>query len=165
MFTQAAKCDNDTTAKLGQGQGLSSSLRTLWKSHTIGIPTKIRLLKSLLWPILSYGCESWTLKSTDEDRIKSFEMKAFRQILRVTWTDKRTNDWVLSKAGTEPFLLQSVNKRKLSYYGHVLWKEGNCTEKEIMQGTTSGQRRRGRSRTRWQDNTTKWTGLTGDCLL
>jgi len=82
MFTQAAKCDNDTTAKLGQGQGLSSSLRTLWKSHTIGIPTKIRLLKSLLWPILSYGCESWTLKSTDEDRIKSFEMKAFRQIGR-----------------------------------------------------------------------------------
>ena len=56
----------------------------------------------------------------DEDRIKSFKMKAFRQIIRVTWTDKRTNDWVLAKAGTEPILLQTVKNRKLSYYGHVL---------------------------------------------
>ena len=92
-------------------------------------------------------------------------MKGFRQILRVTWTDKRTNDWVLRKAGTEPFSLQLVKKRKLSYYGHVLRKEGNCMEKEIMQGTTSGQRRRARPRTCWQDNKTKWTGLTGDHLL
>jgi len=113
---------------------------------------------------VSYECESWTLKSTDEDRIKSFEMKAFRQILRVTWTDKRTNDWLLSKAGTEPFLLQSVKKRELSYYGHLLREEGNCMEKEMMQGTiTSGQRRRGRPRTRWQDNIT--TGLPGEYLV
>ena len=69
----------------------------------------------------------------------------------------------IQKTGTEPFLLQSVKKRKLSYYGHVLWKEGNCMEKEIMQGTTSGQRR-WRPRTRWQNNITKWTGLTGDRL-
>ena len=62
-------------------------------------------------------------------------------------------------------LLQSVKKRKLSYYGHVLWKERKCMEKKLMQGTTSGQRRRGRPRTRWQDNITKWTGLTGDRLL
>ena len=62
-------------------------------------------------------------------------MKACRQILRATWMDKRTNDWVLKKAGTEPFLLQSVKKRKLSYYGYVLWKEGNCMKKEIMQGS------------------------------
>ena len=93
LFTQEAKCDNDIKAKLGKGQGLLSSLRTLWKSHSIGIATKIRPLQSLVWPVVSYGCESWTLKSTDEDRIKSFEMKTFRQILRVTWMDKWTNDW------------------------------------------------------------------------
>jgi len=92
-------------------------------------------------------------------------MKAFREILQVTWTDERTNDWVLRKAGTEPFLLQSVKKRKLCYYGHVLRKIGNCMDKEVVQCTTSGQRGRGRPRTRWQDNTTKWTGLTGDRLL
>jgi len=74
------------------------------------------------------------------------------------------NDWVPKKAVTEPFLLQSVKKRKLSYYGHVLRKEGNCMEKEIMQSTTSGQRR-GRPRTRWQDNIKTWSGLTDDRLL
>ena len=88
-----------------------------------------------------------------------------RQILWVTWMDKRTNDSVLMKAGTEPFLLQSVKKRKLSYYGHMLQKERNCMEKEIMQGTTSGHRRRGRPRTRWQDNIKTWSGLTDDRLL
>jgi len=103
---------------------LLSFLKTLRKSHSIVIPTKIRLLKSLFWPVVSSGCESWTVKSTDKDRIKSFEMKTFRQILRVTWMDKRTNDWVLRKAGTEAFLLQSVKQRKLSYCGHVLRKEG-----------------------------------------
>ena len=72
---------------------------------------------------------------------------------------------IMTTIKTEPFLLQSVKKRKLSYYGHVLWKEGNCMEKEIMQGTNSGQRRRGRPRTCWQDNTTKWTELTVDRLL
>jgi len=72
---------------------------------------------------------------------------------------------VLKKAGTEPLLLQSVKKVKLSYYGDALRQEGNCKEKEIMQGTTSGQRRRGRPRTRWQDNITKWIRLTGDHLL
>jgi len=102
--------------------------------------------------VVSYACESWKLKSTDEEIIKSFEIKAFRQILRVTWTDKRTNDWVLKK-------LKSVKKRKLSYHRHVLRKEGNCMEKEIMQGATCGQRKRGRPRTRWQNNITKWTGL------
>jgi len=92
-------------------------------------------------------------------------MKAFREILQVTWTDETTNDWVLRKAGTEPFLLQSVKKRKLCYYGHVLRKIGNCMDKEIVQCTTSAQRRRGRPRTCWQDNLTKWNGLTGDRLL
>jgi len=122
----------------------------------------MRLLKSLVWPAVSYGCQSWMLKSTDDDRIKSFEIKAFRQILRVTWTDKRTNE-VLRKAGIEPFLLQSVKKESfliivlLWYYGHVLRKEGNCMNKNIMQDrpTTSSQRRRERTRTRWQDNTKK----------
>ena len=132
----------------------------------------MRLLKSLVWPAVSYGCQSWMLKSTDDDRIKSFEIKAFRQILRVTWTDKRTNE-VLRKAGIEPFLLQSVKKESfliivlLWYYGHVLRKEGNCMDKNIIQDrpTTSSQRRRERTRTRWQDNTKKWTGLTDDRLL
>jgi len=80
-------------------------------------------------------------------------------------TDKKTNDWVLKKAGTEPFCYSQSRKESFFYYGHVLRIEGNCIEKEIMQNTTSGQRRIGRPRTPWQNNITKWTGLTGDRLL
>jgi len=130
------------------------------------LPRNTRLQNDILyvtWDVELYSFTPYT-KAVNSIRIKSFEIKAFRQILRVTWMYKRNSDWVLKKAGTEPFL-QSVKKRRLSYYGHVLQKEGNCLEKEIMQGTTSGQRRRGRPRTRWQDNITKWTGLTDDRLL
>ena len=83
----------------------------------------------------------------------------------MSWTDKRSNDWVLQKAETKPCLLQAIKKRKLSFYGHVSRKEESCMEKEIIQGTTPGQRRRGRPKTNWYDNITEWTGLKGHCLL
>ena len=92
-------------------------------------------------------------------------MKALRQILRVSWTERKTNDWVLQKAGTEAQLLQSIRKRKLSYYGHILRKKGSCMEKELIQGTTSAQRKRGRPRMTWEDNIKKWTGLDNGDLL
>ena len=76
---------------------------------------------------MSYGCESWSLKSTDEESIKRFKMKAFRQILRVTWTDKRTNDWVLRKAGTEPFATVSQEKKAF-----LLWS--SATERRKLYG-------------------------------
>ena len=110
-----------------------SRLKTLWQSHSIAMSTKVRLLRSLVRPVVSYGCESWTLKKSDEKRINFFEMKALRQLLRVSWTDKRSNDWLLQKAETKPHLLQAIKKRKLSFYGHVSRKEGSCMEKEIIQ--------------------------------
>jgi len=105
----------------------------------------------------------WTLKSTDEDRIKSFEIKTFRQILRVTWMDKRTGYW--RKLEQNISATVSQEKKTVLVRSCAIRKEGNCMKKKIMQGTTSGQRRRGRPRTRWQDDITKWTGLTGDRLL
>ena len=76
-------------------------------------------------------------------------MKAFRQLLHVSWTDKRSNDWVLQKAETKPHLLSAIKERRLSFYGHALWKEGSCMGKEIIQGSTPGQRHRGRPKTNW----------------
>ena len=92
-------------------------------------------------------------------------MKALRQLLRVSWTDKRSNDWLLQKAETKPQLLQAIKKRKLSFYGHALQKEGSCMEKESIQDTTPGQRRTGRPKTNWHDNIMEWTELKGHCLL
>ena len=88
-------------------------------------------------------------------------MKGMRKIPRVSWTTKKTNEWVLNKAGVKQELLELdvVKARKLAYYGNSMWKQGSCLEKEIMQGTMPGARRRGRPRTAWMDNIKTWTGL------
>jgi len=87
-------------------------------------------------------------------------MKGLRKILPVSWTAKKTNEWVLNKAGVKRELLDTVKARKLAYYGHTMRKQGTCLEKEIMQGTMPGSRRRGRPRTAWMDNIKTWTGLS-----
>ena len=91
--------------------------------------------------------------------LKAFEMKGWRKILWVSWTTKKTNEWVLNKAGVKRELFDTVKARKLAYYGHTMMKQESCLEKEIMQGTMPGARRRGRPRTAWMDNIKTWTGL------
>ena len=86
-------------------------------------------------------------------------MKGLRKILRVSWTAKKTSEWVLNRAGVKRELLDTVKARKLAYNGHTTRKQGNCLEKEIMQGTMPGARRRGRPRTAWMDNIRTRTGL------
>ena len=107
-----------------------------------------------------YGCESWTLKKDDEKRISAFEMKCLRQVLRVSWTVKRTNEWVLQTAAVSRSLLASVKEMKLAYYGHILRKKGYCLEKELIQGTTPGSRTRRRPKMTWIDNIKSWTIVT-----
>jgi len=87
-------------------------------------------------------------------------MKGRRKILRVSWIAKKTNEWILNKAGVKTELLDTVKARKLAYYGHTMRKQGSCLEKEIMQGTMPGERRRGRPRTAWMENIKTWTGLS-----
>jgi len=108
---------------------------------------------------------SWTLRTADEKRIQAFEMRGLRQILRVSWTAKRTNDWVLDKAKVSRNLLESVKARKLEYFGHVMRSSSESLEKQIMQGTTPGSRKRSRSKTTWMDNIFQWTGYTLDKIL
>ena len=103
--------------------------------------------------------ESETLRMNEDTRLDAFEMKGLRKILRVSCTAKKTNEWVLNKAGVKRELLDIVNARKLEYYGHTTRKQGSCLEKEILQGKMPGARRRGRPRTTWMDNIKTWTGL------
>ena len=92
-------------------------------------------------------------------RSDAFEMKGLRRNLRVSWTAKKTNEWVLNKGGVKRELLDTVKARKLAYYGHNMRKQVSCLEKQIMQGIMPGARRRGRPRTAWMDNIKTWTGL------
>jgi len=145
---------HSTERRLNSGQAIGASLQKIWKSHSIPISTKIGLMKALVWTIATYGRESWTLRKKEETRLDAFEMKRLRKILlRVSWTAKKTNEWVLNKAGVKSELLDTVKTRKLTYYGHTMRKQGSCLEKEIMQGTMPGVRRRGRplqARPGWQ---------------
>jgi len=120
----------------------------LWKSHGIPFSTKIRLMKALVWPVATYGCESWTLRKNDETRLDAFEMKGHRKILRVSWTAKKINELVLDIVGVKRELLDTMRK------------QGSWLKKEIMQGTMPGARRRGRPRTAWMDNIKTSTGLS-----
>jgi len=88
-------------------------------------------MKALVWPVATYGCESCTLRKNEETRLDAFEMKGLRKILRVSWTAKKTNEWVLNKAGVKRELLDTVKPKKLAYYGHTMRKQGSCLEKEI----------------------------------
>jgi len=81
-------------------------------------------MKALVWPIATYGCESWNLRKNEEIRLDVFEMKGLRKILRVSWTAKKTNEWVLNKAGVKRELLDTVKAMKLAYYGHTMRKQG-----------------------------------------
>jgi len=109
-------------------------------------------MKALVWPVATYGCESWTLRKNEETRLDAFEMKGLRKILRVSRIAKKTNEWVLNKAGVKRELLDIVKARKLAYYGHTMRKQRSCLEEDIMQGTIPSARRRGRPRTAWMDN-------------
>ena len=86
-------------------------------------------MKVLVWPVATYGCESWTLRKNEETLFDALEMKGLRKILRVSWTANKTNEWVLNKAGVKRELLDTVKARKLAYYGHSIRKQGSCQRK------------------------------------
>jgi len=100
-------------------------------------------------PTATYGCESWTLRKYEETRPDASEIKELRKIPRVLRTAKKTNQWVLHKAGVKRELLDTVKARKRAYHGHTMRKQVCCLDNELMQGTMPGARRRGRSRTAW----------------
>ena len=122
------------------------------------LKNKLSILRTLVWPVVTYGVEAWTLKQADIKRIEAFEMFCYRRILRVSWTERITNFSVLREIGEERSLLRSIKRRKLKYFGHITRAGGISAE--ILQGMTEGKRKRGRQKTRWSDNIVEWTGKT-----
>ena len=102
--------------RLIKGQAIGASLQKIWKSHSIPILTKIRLMKALVWPVATYGCKSWTLRKNEETRLDAFEMKGLRKIQRVSWTAKKTKEWVLNKAG-----VKGTVRHRQSKEASILW--------------------------------------------
>ena len=130
-----------------------TNLDSILKSRDITLPTKGRLVKAMVFPVVMYGCESWTVKKAECQRIDAFELWCWRRLLRVPWTARRSNQSILKEINTENSLEGLMLKLKLQYFGHRMWRVDSL-EKTLMLGGIGGRRRRGRPRMRWLDGIT-----------
>ena len=130
-----------------------TNLDSILKSRDITLPTKVRLVKAMVFPVAMYGCESWTVKKAERQRIDAFELWCWRRLLRVPWTARRSNQSILKEISPGISLERMMLKLKLQYFGHLMRRVASL-EKTLMLGGTGGRRRRGRQRMRWQDGIT-----------
>ena len=119
----------------------------------ITLPTKVLLVMAMVFPVVMYGCESWTVKKAEHKRIDAFELWCWRRLLRVPWTARRSNQSILKEISPGCSLERLMLKLKLQYFGHVMWRTDSF-EKTLMLGKIEGRRRRGRQRMRWLDGIT-----------
>ena len=123
------------------------------KSRDITLPSKVRLVKAMVFPVVMYGCESWTVKKAERRRINAFELWCWRRLLRVPWTARRSNQSILKEISPRCSLEGLMLKLKLQYFGHLM-RRVDSLEKTLMLGGIGGRRRRGRQRMRWLDGIT-----------
>ena len=119
-----------------------TNLHSILKSRDFTLPTKVRLVKAMVFPVVMYGCESWTVKKAEHRRIDAFELWCWRRLLRVPWTARRSNQSILKEISLECSLERLMLKLKLQYYGHLM-QRGDSYEKFLMLGKIEGGRRRG----------------------
>ena len=130
-----------------------TNLDSILKSRDITLPTKVRLVKAMVFPVVINGCESWTVKKPECQRIDAFELWCWRRLLRVPWTARRSNQSILKEISTGCSLEGMMLKLKLQYFGHLI-RRADSLEKTLMMGGIGGRRRRGRQRMRWLDGIT-----------
>ena len=135
-----------------------TNLDSILKSRDITLPTKIHLVKAMVFPVVMYGCESWTIKKAESRRIDAFELCCWRRLLRVPWTARRSNQSILKEISPEYSLEGRMLKLKPQYFGHLM-RRANSSEKTLILGKIEG-RRRGRQRMRWLDGITNSMGLS-----
>ena len=130
-----------------------TNLDSILKSRDITLLTKVRLVKAMIFPVVMYGCESWTIKKAECRKIDAFELWCWRRLLRVLWTARRSNQSILKEISPEYSLERLMLKLKLQYLGHLMGRTDSL-EKTLMLGKIEGGRRRGQQRMRWLDGIT-----------
>ena len=130
-----------------------TNLDSILKSRDITLPTKVCLVKAMVFPVVMYGCESWTTKKAEQQRIDAFELWCWRRLLRVPWTARRSNQSILKEISPEYSLERLMLKLNLQYFGHLMWRVDSL-EKTLILGGIGGRRRRGQQRMRWLDGIT-----------
>ena len=135
------------------GRKATVNLDSVFKNQDITLPTKVYIVKGMVFPVVMYGCESWTVKKAEGPRIDAFELWCWRRLSRVSWTARRSNQSILKEVSLGCSLQGLMLKLKLQYCGHLM-RRVDSLEKTLMLGGIGGRRRRGRQRMRWLDGIT-----------
>ena len=151
-------CSHEIKRHLILGRKVMTNLDSIFKSRDITLPTKVRLVKAMVFPVVMYGCESWTVKKAERQRIDGFELWCWRRLLRVPWTTRRSNQPIL-KISPGCSLGGLMLNLRLQYFGHLM-RRVDSLEKTLMLGGIRGRRRRGRQRMRWMDDITDSMNLS-----
>ena len=146
-------CSHEIKRRLLLGRKAMRNLDSILKSKDITLPTKVRLVKVMLFPVVKYECESWTMKKAERWRIDAFELWYWRRLFRVPWIAWRSNQWILKEINPQYSLEGLMLKLKLQYFGHLMWSTDSL-ENPLMLGKIEGGRRRGRQSMRWLDGIT-----------
>ena len=146
-------CSHEIKRHLLLGRKVMTNLDSIFKSRDISLSTNVRLVKAMVFPVVNYGCESWTIKKAEHWTIDAFELWCWRRLLRVPWTAKRSNESILKEITPGCSLEGMMLKLKLQYFGHLM-RRSDSLEKTLMVGKIEGRRRRGWQRMRWLDGIT-----------
>ena len=152
-ITADGDCSHEIKRHLLLGRKVMTNLESILKSRDITLPTKVHLVKAMVFLVVMYGCESWTEKKAEHRRIAAFELWCWRRLLRVRWTARRSNQSILKEISPGCSLEGLMLKLKLHYFGHLMWRVDSLG-KTLMLGGTGGRRKRGRQRMRWLDGIT-----------
>ena len=152
-ITADGDCSHEIKRRLLLGRKVMTNLDSIFKNRDITLSTKVRLVKAMVFPVVMYACESWTVKKAEHRRIDVFELWCWRRLLRVPWTARRSNQSILKEISPEYSLEGLMLKLKLQYFGHLM-QRADSFDKTLLLGKIEGRRRRGRQRMRWLDGIT-----------
>ena len=172
-ITADGDCSHEIKRRLLLERKVMTNLDSIFKSRDITLSIKVRLVKAMVFPVVMYGCESWTIKKAEHWRIDAFKLWCWRRLLRVPWTARRSNQSILKEISPGCSLERLMLKLNLQYFGHLM-RRADSFEKTLMLGKIEGRRRRGWQRMRWLDGITEsmdmglgrlqewwWTGKPG----
>jgi hypothetical protein len=152
MIENDGGCDREMRRRIALGKTAAKGLEKIWKDKHVSLMTKTRIVKAMIFPVVLYGCETWTKTKALEKKINACEMWIWRKVLRTPWIEKRTNESILQEIGQSRgnmSLGQRAARQKMAFFGHVM--RANGLEKEMMLACGEGKRRRGRPRRRWME--------------
>ena len=158
-ITSDGDCSHEMKRRLLLERKVMTKLDSILNSRDITLPTKVRLVKAMVFQVVMYGCESWTVKKAGRQRIDAFELWCWRRLLRIPWTARRSSQSILKEISPGISLEGMMLKLKLQYFGHLMQRVDSL-EKTLMLGGIGGRRRRGRQRMRWLDGITDWMDMS-----